>query len=90
MRRFNLVRDEDVTGLSGTGIVAEGVQFSQGKVVMKWLTERSSVVYWDNIEDAEYIHGHNGKTRIVWLDGEKCNTCDGSKVCFMCHGSGVV
>jgi len=37
MRRFLLVRDCDPSGVSGTGIVAEGVQFSDGTAVMHWL-----------------------------------------------------
>lgn len=68
MRRFHLVRSEDVTGLSGTGIVAEGVQFTNGEVVLQWLTVRYSTVHWKNIEDVEYIHGHGGKTQVVWID----------------------
>lgn len=34
MRRFELHREEDVSGVSGTGVVAEGVAFSDGRVLM--------------------------------------------------------
>lgn len=68
MRRFTLVRDEDVSGVSGTGVVAEGVEFTNGKVVVRWLSERASTVVWDTLADAEAIHGHGGKTKVVWLD----------------------
>lgn len=68
MFRFQLVRDEDVTGVSGTGVVAEGCVFTGGKVVIHWLGERQSIVVWDNFADAEAIHGHGGKTRFEWID----------------------
>lgn len=69
-RRFVLLRDEDVTGISGTGIVAEGVIFRDGVGCLRWLTEwPSSVVHYDRgAESIEAVHGHGGKTRIVWLD----------------------
>jgi hypothetical protein len=35
MRLFLLIRNEDVSGVSGTGIVAEGVEFSDGTVAMR-------------------------------------------------------
>jgi hypothetical protein len=70
-RRFNLVRDEDVTGLSGTGVVAEGVVFTDGVVSLRWTGKRPTSVVWHDggIASVDAIHGHNGKTRIVWLDG---------------------
>lgn len=34
MKRFHLVRKEDASGVSGTGHVAEGIMFSDGKVVI--------------------------------------------------------
>jgi hypothetical protein len=70
-RRFVLRRHEDVTGLSGTGDVAEGCVFSDGTAVLRWMTEwPTSVVWHDRGADAvEYIHGHGGKTEVVWLDG---------------------
>ncbi len=70
MRRFELHRIEDETGISGTGVVAEGVEFSSGVVVLQWRTAWPTSVVWHDrgVESVEAIHGHNGKTRIVWLD----------------------
>ena len=71
MRTFELHRDTDETGISGTGIVAEGVEFSDGTVVLRWAASaHKSTVLWDNIGDVEAIHGHGGKTRIVWTEEE--------------------
>jgi hypothetical protein len=67
-RRFQLVRDDDITGISGTGMVALGVVFPTGRVVIQWQGARTSTVVWDSIEDAMAIHGHNGSTRLVWID----------------------
>ena len=66
MNTFFLQRDEDVTGVSGTGVVAEGVQFTDGKVAIRWFGVHCSTVVWDSIEDAIAIHGHHGSTRVVW------------------------
>ena len=69
-RRFHLERDVDDTGISGTGRVAEGCQFTNGWVSLTWLTEWTSVVFYPSIHAVEFIHGHRGKTRIVWDDTE--------------------
>lgn len=66
MHTFRLERDKDETGVSGTGKVAEGVVFSNGKCAMAWLTNVSSVAVYESIEDVEHIHGHSGSTRIVY------------------------
>jgi hypothetical protein len=66
---FELHRQVDHTGVSGTGIVAEGVQFGDGRVAMRWTwSEHASTVVWDSVDDAMKIHGHDGATRVVWLD----------------------
>jgi len=67
MRTFQLHRAVDETGISGTGIVAEGVQFTSGWCAMTWLSEISSLAFYPSIENVEKIHGHNGKTLVVWL-----------------------
>lgn len=64
IRPFILFRKEDPTGISGTGFIAEGVQFSNGKCAISWRTEHTSVAIYDDIEDVERIHGHNGLTEI--------------------------
>ena len=66
MRHFHLVRDVDQSGVSGTGIVAEGVQFTNGKCALCWLTNKSSIAVYDSFDDLIAIHGHNGATKAVW------------------------
>lgn len=67
MKTFQLHRDTDVSGISGTGIVTDGVVFPDGTVAMRWRSETPSTVLYASIEDVELIHSHNGATRIVWL-----------------------
>ncbi|MCT9932427.1 hypothetical protein N5079_19690 [Planotetraspora sp. A-T 1434] len=67
-RRFQLHRDQDISGVSGTGIVADGVLWPDGTADLRWRGPRPSAVHWDRLDDAEAIHGHNGATRFVWLD----------------------
>jgi hypothetical protein len=44
------------------------VQFSDGRVAYRWMTEHQTDQLADSMEKVEIIHGHNGKTRIVWVD----------------------
>jgi hypothetical protein len=67
MRLFHLVRDKDISGVSGTGIVAEGVEFTNGFVCLTWLTTHHSIVIYPNIKEVEAVHGHEGSTKIVWI-----------------------
>lgn len=68
-RRFVLERKVDETGVSGIGQVAEGVVARHGRVAMHWRTEHRSVAFYRDIEAVERIHGHGGKTRIVFATG---------------------
>lgn len=72
-RTFVLHRAEDVTGVSGTGDIAEGAVFSDGTVVLRWKPQpdraaASSVAIWPEIKSMLGIHGHDGRTRVVWDD----------------------
>ena len=67
-RRFVLVRDEDETGVSGTGVVAEGVQFSTGRCVLAWVTQYPSLGIYNDMDEIRSIHGHDGRTKVSWLD----------------------
>jgi hypothetical protein len=70
MRRFVLDRTVDVSGISGTGIVAEGVRFSDGRCVIRWVVGLQSTAIYDCMEDLLAIHGHNGSTQLSWVDEE--------------------
>jgi hypothetical protein len=69
MRLFQLVRTEDESGVSGVGIVAQGVQFDDGSCAMRWLTQTASTAVYGSLRDLEIIHGHGGKTTVEFLDG---------------------
>lgn len=65
-KTFRLERDVDISGVSGTGVVAHGAEFPTGKVALAWDSDTPSVIVYDCIDDVQAIHGHNGATRIVW------------------------
>jgi len=65
-RVFQLVRAEDVSGVSGTGVVADGVVFPDGVTVLRWRTAGGSTAVYGSVEDVERIHGHDGKTILRW------------------------
>lgn len=67
-RRFRLMRHEDVSGVSGTGPVAEGVQFTDGAVALRWYGDYPTTTVWDGIDSVIAIHGHGGATEVEWLD----------------------
>ena len=66
MRTFKLVRSEDVSGVSGTGIVAEGVEFHDGQCVVSWFGSFHSIEVHPNLVTVEGVHGHGGKTKVVF------------------------
>jgi hypothetical protein len=68
MRRFVLVRGEDLTGVSGTGEVAEGTVFSDGLVVIHWLREPFAMGVYQALEDVLSVHGHEGRTQLQYID----------------------
>ena len=69
MRRFHFERDEDASG-SGTGHVAEGVVSTTGKAVVFWLVTPFTMGVYNALEDVVAVHGHEGKTRVVFDDPE--------------------
>jgi len=70
MRRFVLKRDEDETGISGTGVVAEGVEYSNGRCSFTWLTHQEAVNNYGSMKTVEELHGHHGKTKVVYIDAK--------------------
>jgi hypothetical protein len=67
-RIFRLVRKTDISGVSGTGHVADGVTFYDGTTAIYWRTEFASMVVFQSLEHLLRIHGHDGATTIEWMD----------------------
>ena len=68
MRRFVLIRVEDLTGVSGTGEVAEGTVFSSGLAVIHWVREPYAMGVYQSLEDVISVHGHEGRTQLQFID----------------------
>jgi len=66
-KTFLLIRNVDETGVSGTGIVAHGVIFKSGRVVMEWLRPPCSIGMYESMQEMIQIHGHGGKTQVRFI-----------------------
>ena len=73
VRVFRLMRTMDETGVSGTGIVAYGCVFPNGKAVLAWHVEGrpQSVAVYDCLDGLLEVHvrAHPDMTRLEWLNG---------------------
>lgn len=67
-RRFVLIRETDPSGVSGIGTVAEGVQFSDGTIALRWRGPHPATAVWNSITNVLAVHGHTGATAARWLD----------------------
>ena len=73
---FTICRQGDESGISGTGVVIEGVQYATGQVVLHWLTPtpKGSIAIFESIEDFKRVHINphpTNKTIITWSDGRQ-------------------
>ncbi|AKQ08372.1 hypothetical protein PQE66_gp057 [Bacillus phage PBC2] len=69
LREYYLERNEDFSGVSGTGIVAEGVVMPSGKCVHEWSQSYvTSHNIYPNINAVQHIHGHEGRTIVKFYD----------------------
>jgi len=67
-KRFKLVRNKDVSGVSGLGIVGYGVTFADYKTILWWDTAWHTIGVYESPEELLEIHGHDGATEIEWID----------------------
>src|SRR5262249_46937812 len=65
---FHLYRAEDETGVSGTGPAVEGVEFTNGWCAIRWMSDKSTLCFYQSLEDVRRIHGHGGKTELIVHD----------------------
>jgi hypothetical protein len=83
MRRGELYRYRDPSGVSGTGVVALVVEFPPNEdghqwVVAKWLGPNPSMTFWPGIAELLEVHGHIGASEIRWLDPDPFDPDEGA------------
>ena len=67
IRRFWLNRKVDPTGISGLGLVAQGIEFPDGQCVLFWPNYGTIGVY-PQMSALIAVHGHEGATVVEWID----------------------
>jgi len=76
IRTFTVCRINDESGVSGTGVVIEGIVLATGQCVVHWLypTPKGSIAIFESISDFATVHikPHPGnETIITYEDGEQ-------------------
>lgn len=71
IKLYKLVRNKDVTGLSGTGDVAFIAKLPSGRCVMEWTSNHPTITIFANLDELILIHGHNGSSVLECLDEPK-------------------
>lgn len=66
-RLFELIRSKDISGVSGTGVVAEGVEFTDGSIALRWKGNHPATAVWPSLADVLAVHGHQGDTVVRWV-----------------------
>ncbi len=67
-RRFYLQRKEDISGVSGVGKVAEGMEFENGLCVLSFSSSYPHANVYANMRAVEEVHGHGGATEVIFID----------------------
>lgn len=70
-------RDKGITN-ANAGHDYEGVVFSDGTVVLRWMTDYRSHSVWASFADFYHVHGHpEYGTRLEWTDtGDPVDTAE--------------
>tara|TARA_Y100000592_G_scaffold58790_1_gene92062 strand:- start:1391 stop:1795 length:405 start_codon:yes stop_codon:yes gene_type:complete len=85
IRTFTVCRVNDESGVSGTGVVIEGIVLATGQCVVHWLypAPRGSIAMFDSITDFATVHikPHPGnETIITYEDGEQVHYRDDGSI----------
>ena len=76
MKTFKMYREADESGVSGTGLVLEGMIFSDGTTVIRWCVKGmiNSTGVYESYESFSQIHIEShptNKTRLEFFEATK-------------------
>lgn len=64
---FKLIRNNDISGISGTGLVAYGCEFQYNFIVLFWIGSINSMTFHTSMSNIEHIHCHSGLSFIQYI-----------------------
>lgn len=73
-RVFQVIRHKDGKGISGTGLIIDGVVLSSGKVIIEWHSGNRSVSIFDSLNSFLAVHvkpKYEGENEFRWIEGYK-------------------
>ena len=76
IRTFTVFRESDETGISGDGVVIEGVELATGHCIIHWLypPPRGGIAIFESMDDFIKVHigpHPSNNTIITFQDGEQ-------------------
>ncbi|WP_155054545.1 hypothetical protein [Streptomyces blattellae] len=77
-RPFVLRRDRDLSGVSGTGIIADGILFPDGQAAIHWRGKWALTTPHPSMESITDIHDHGGQgdLHVIWADEDTIPVAD--------------
>ena len=84
LRAFTVFRKSDETGVSGDGVVIEGVELATGQCIVHWLypPPRGGIAIFESLDDFIKVHigpHPSNNTIITFQDGEQLKYGDANK-----------
>jgi hypothetical protein len=84
IRAFTVFRASDETGISGDGVVIEGVELATGQCIVHWLypPPRGGIAIFESLDDFIKVHigpHPSNNTIITFQDGEQLKFGDANK-----------
>ena len=84
IRTFTVFRESDETGVSGDGVVIEGVELATGHCIVHWLypPPRGGIAIFESLGDFIKVHigpHPSNNTIITFQDGEQLKFGDANK-----------
>jgi hypothetical protein len=67
-RRFALIRGVDHDGVARVDVVAFGVAFADGQVVLRWCSAHPATSNWNSLDDMLAVHGLGRGADLQWID----------------------
>lgn len=84
IRTFTVARQQDETGVSGIGVVIEGVEYATGQVVIHWLLPRprGGIAIFDSLNDFLKVHvfPHPENKTIITFENDEQQSFGGKSM----------